>query len=779
MKGWAARRNIRSLGLSVVMVIVALPAAATTYYVDGVDGDDGVAGTSRGAGAWRTWAKMLAEIDAGTVTAGDTVLIRPGRYWASDGGGSFDNWRIDGPAGGTVAMPITISVDTFYEGDVEISGSVPGGFNTANGYPQDRSSDWVATTDGHGHTVYYTVSNDFYLGHNRGPGVAFQPGAQCVGGANHGGWCSSAGDCPNGSCSVVEGADPTLFEVLYSPDVVPIAIPAFTPGRNQCWVSLERTEQCGGPGTPWACCTGVGTGSCSGERRVYVQTAGGAAPDAISPPVEIPFHSVLDIGLGGIVEHIRFTNNDNGRTLHLRWGVSNVMVLRAARYLVFEDFDLGYNSSTTVWPPGQFGKPAMESGSGFPRNNGGPTYLIHHAAAWSSENHHVTYRRGRIHHAAGDEAVHMDCPNYCATAQDVANAGRHLFEDMEFAHTPWEVANETPVYPGGGAYAWPPPGYDAAWATTYPTHYSPLGGGSQSPGPWIIAQPYVTMRRMYVHSSCGVMSFEQIYSFGHLIEDSVFDGAMRRFLGGFSGTPYPPCPTATCSGGPAPDWCAGFGGGPMFVNDWGSPDDVPGNVYRNNLILNVYGPMMQTFGNDAGGRYEGFQFVNNTVQIKGDGDYISGRVLYIPWMWGSAAQPALIKNNILFADGATSSYTVLVDSGAVVDFDRNLYSPSNIRWNWFPTLITTDLGLWQSTTGQDATSFRDDPLFVSPGSDLHLRPSSPAVDVGLDLEALGFSTDVDGDPRPFGPAWDIGADELISGVIFADDFESGDTSAWN
>ncbi len=50
------------------------------------------------------------------------------------------------------------------------------------------------------------------------------------------------------------------------------------------------------------------------------------------------------------------------------------------------------------------------------------------------------------------------------------------------------------------------------------------------------------------------------------------------------------------------------------------------------------------------------------------------------------------------------------------------------------------------------------PKFVAPGRlDYHLRPTSPAIDAG---GPAGVPVDVDGDPRPIGPAPDLGADEV-------------------
>lgn len=71
-----------------------------------------------------------------------------------------------------------------------------------------------------------------------------------------------------------------------------------------------------------------------------------------------------------------------------------------------------------------------------------------------------------------------------------------------------------------------------------------------------------------------------------------------------------------------------------------------------------------------------------------------------------------------------------------------------------------------------------DPLFSDPGDgDYRLQEGSPALDMGNLALPGGGPLDLDRGPRIVGPQTDIGAYEY--GGIFADGFESGDTSAWS
>jgi hypothetical protein len=51
------------------------------------------------------------------------------------------------------------------------------------------------------------------------------------------------------------------------------------------------------------------------------------------------------------------------------------------------------------------------------------------------------------------------------------------------------------------------------------------------------------------------------------------------------------------------------------------------------------------------------------------------------------------------------------------------------------------------------------PVTAPAGGNYHIGPTSAARDAGV---AAGIHTDIDGDPRPFGAGYDIGADESLT-----------------
>jgi hypothetical protein len=108
-----------------------------------------------------------------------------------------------------------------------------------------------------------------------------------------------------------------------------------------------------------------------------------------------------------------------------------------------------------------------------------------------------------------------------------------------------------------------------------------------------------------------------------------------------------------------------------------------------------------------------------------------------------------IKNNILYQNGHAGIGSWAARGGGVV-VDHNLvYGNAQGDYDF-----TAGFSHYTYTLG---TTVAADPLFFS-STDFHLQPGSPAIDAGLTLDDV--PDDYDGNPRPNGAAYDIGAYEL-------------------
>lgn len=76
---------------------------------------------------------------------------------------------------------------------------------------------------------------------------------------------------------------------------------------------------------------------------------------------------------------------------------------------------------------------------------------------------------------------------------------------------------------------------------------------------------------------------------------------------------------------------------------------------------------------------------------------------------------------------------------------------NDIDWNGDGTIVTGTINVWGN------------PAFVDPDAgDYHLGSGSVAINAGVNA---GVFTDIDGEPRPAGAGYDIGADEFLAGLI--------------
>ena len=144
---------------------------------------------------------------------------------------------------------------------------------------------------------------------------------------------------------------------------------------------------------------------------------------------------------------------------------------------------------------------------------------------------------------------------------------------------------------------------------------------------------------------------------------------------------------------------------------------------------------------------------------------------------------------VVSSDGATapariSNNAVYCVTGLPIEFNSSVALPLTMNHNvWYSEagyvgrvdgVLHYTIGDWRTATGMEAQSLADDPRFLT-SDDLHIDYDSPCFEAGETVP--GIETDIDGDLRDSPP--EIGADELPRpSLIFADGFESGDTTAW-
>ena len=127
---------------------------------------------------------------------------------------------------------------------------------------------------------------------------------------------------------------------------------------------------------------------------------------------------------------------------------------------------------------------------------------------------------------------------------------------------------------------------------------------------------------------------------------------------------------------------------------------------------------------------------NNTIADNGLGDAGAG-------VWIGQHSTITLINNIIVSH--TVGITNAAPASATVVADHTLFYGNVTNYG-------SDVGSANEISGRD-------PLFVDPAEwNYHLFFGSPAMNAGATIPWL--ITDFDGDPRPFGSAPDIGADEL-------------------
>jgi PKD repeat protein len=143
----------------------------------------------------------------------------------------------------------------------------------------------------------------------------------------------------------------------------------------------------------------------------------------------------------------------------------------------------------------------------------------------------------------------------------------------------------------------------------------------------------------------------------------------------------------------------------------------------------------------------------------GDGDAMylhdpSGAGGAVDVVFTTVASPTLSTGTAIVAGAGSASITNTIIASHTVGISQTGAATVNSDYNLFSGNSADVAGA--VVTG--SSSIVGDPAFVDAANDnLRLTVNSFALDRGIDL---GIATDYDGNPRPFGPQFDIGAFEL-------------------
>ncbi len=185
-------------------------------------------------------------------------------------------------------------------------------------------------------------------------------------------------------------------------------------------------------------------------------------------------------------------------------------------------------------------------------------------------------------------------------------------------------------------------------------------------------------------------------------------------------------------------------------------------VLRNVDIYNNVGVDLSHNGINLNGYMDNIRVFNNSFYNIGhhSGDngirVASGR---------SPITAISILNNSCFMAGNTPNSQCVNTPGkqAGITVDHNIWYNPDGRIASINGTIYNNWNTYKNATGYDANGYNADPDYMDPvNSNLMLKPSSPAIDGGIDLSSWGIANDHDGAIRPQGTGFDIGAYEYLA-----------------
>jgi parallel beta-helix repeat protein len=193
-------------------------------------------------------------------------------------------------------------------------------------------------------------------------------------------------------------------------------------------------------------------------------------------------------------------------------------------------------------------------------------------------------------------------------------------------------------------------------------------------------------------------------------------------------------------------------------------DGVQDSRIENNLLYNNHASGISLYSIDGAEGSTNNEVVNNTVYQAADARWA------LNIQQGSTGNS--VRNNILISQHPwRGSIDISQDSLPGFTSDYNVVM-ERFTTNGGGSIQT--LAQWRTSTGQDVHSIvaTAGQLFVNPieiGGDYHLLAASPAINAGTSF--LAPAVDLDGESRPFGAGFDIGAYEWRSAAL-AGDFNS-------
>ncbi len=207
---------------------------------------------------------------------------------------------------------------------------------------------------------------------------------------------------------------------------------------------------------------------------------------------------------------------------------------------------------------------------------------------------------------------------------------------------------------------------------------------------------------------------------------------------------------------------APFSGGDQGIHADGggtTTTTLNGLTITNNYLSSSTGweaCMWLEVGNNTGANPGSVTVINNTCY----GDITTHSAIALPVATSYPEQDWIFKNNIVAGFGS-SDIAITVDyAPSNWSADYNVYdNPGTNKFRWAGG-SPIDFATWKSRSGGDINSRQCSPTFINEGVfDIHLDSSDTcALNRGTPLTAI-LSHDIDGDSRPQGSAWDIGADE--------------------